>query len=398
MAIRARDQAAAITVISGESDYFFSRTALMYVFMERMQMRDLEPFERGVYEQKRIRRMRGWVSDIDASTRRILLADGVSVTYDKLLIATGSVPNALPGVSGEGVVHFVSAQDLQKCIRLTPSTRQAVVIGGGLIGIELVECLAHHRVDVTFLVREKWYWPMALGEQEGQMVAAHIERHGVKVVFDEELAEIRAHGRVEAVNTNRGRQLPCQMLGIAIGVRPAIDWLRSCTTPPALGQGVLVGPDFRTSLDDVFSAGDCAEVAGVGVEQIWYSAKRQSELAARSMLGDTVQYVPPLFFNSAKMFDLEYTTVGRVPVGGENFYYREPKREISIRIAAEDQQVTGFNMIGSRWDHRKLAEWIEQRRSPAEVMAMLHQAQFDEEFGRFDLEPARRQFTREQQR
>ncbi len=401
-AIRERDASASITVVSGESDYFFARTALMYVYMDRMQPRDLEPYERGVYEKKLIRRVRAWVRDIDSDRKQIRLDSGEAIAYDKLLLATGSTPNRIPwpGLEAEhdGVVHFVSMQDLERCERLTPSTKRAVVVGGGLIGIELVECLVHHGVHVTFLVREQWYWPIALGPQEGEMVAAHIRKHGVEICLEEEVASVESSsdGRVRAIRTNRGRELPCELLGIAIGVRPAIDWLRSVTTPPAIGRGILATTGFRTSLDSVFTAGDCTEIEGVGVEQIWYSAKRQGELAARGMLGDHVQYTPPTFFNSAKMFEIEYTTVGRRADGAGSFYYRQPGRDVSIRIAADGGAVVGFNMLGSRWDHRKLSAWIEQKRTPAEVMASLHQAQFDVEFGQFDLAAARRQFAEEQ--
>ena len=397
-AIRERDASASITVVSGESDYFFARTALMYVYMDRMQPRDLEPHERGVYVQKRIRRVRAWVRDINAARKQIRLDSGEAIAYDKLLLATGSTPNRIPWpgleAARDGVVHFVSLQDLERCERLTPSTKRAVVVGGGLIGIELVECLAHHGVQVTFLVREQWYWPIALGPQEGEMVAAHIRKHGVEICLEEEVASVESGsaGRVRSIHTSRSREIPCEILGIAIGVRPAIDWLRAVTTPPALGRGILTTPGFRTSLGNVFAAGDCAEIEGVGVEQIWYSAKRQGELAAHSMLGDNVHYTPPIFFNSAKMFEIEYTTVGRMADGAGSFYFRQPGRDMSIRIAADSGFVVGFNMLGSRWDHRRLAAWIEQKRTPAEVMASLHQAQFVVEFGQFDLAGARRQF------
>jgi NAD(P)H-nitrite reductase large subunit len=397
-AMRERDASAAITVVSGESDYFFARTALMYVYMDRMQPRDLEPHERAVYEKKRIRCVRAWVRDIDSEHKHIVLDSGEAIAYDKLLIATGSAPNRFPwpGLDSarDGVVQFVSMQDLERCERLTPSTKRAVVVGGGLIGIELVECLAHHGVHVTFLVRDQWYWPIALGSQEGEMVAAHIRKHGVDICLEEEVASVEsnADARVRSIRTNRNRELPCEMLGVAIGVRPAIDWLRAIATPLALGRGILASRDFRTSLGDIFVAGDCAEIEGVGVEQIWYSAKRQGELAAQSMLGDKVHYTPPIFFNSAKMFEIEYTTVGRMADGAGSFYYRQPGRDVSIRIAAEGGAVVGFNMLGSRWDHRKLSAWIEARRTPAEAMASLHQAQFDIEFGRFDLAAARSAF------
>lgn len=399
-ALRKRDAGARITVISGESDYFFSRTALMYAFMDRMDLRDLEPFERRTYDDQRIERIRGWVIDLNAGARCLRLGDGREVRYDRLLLATGSVPNTAPwaGLAGvtAGVTQFVSLQDLEACERLAPSTRRAVVAGGGLIGVELVECLVHHGIEVDFLVREAWYWPMALAKEEGEIIAAHIRKHGVKLHLGHEIVEVQADagGRVRGVRTNQEAAFACQILGVCIGVRPGVDWLRQVRTPPALGRGIAVSADFRTSLDGVWAAGDCAEFRKPDgsplVEQIWYSAKRQGELAARAMLGDAVDYQPPLFYNSAKLFDIEYTTVGAAGEG--SFFHQVPGKESSIRIMYTEGAVTGFNMLGSRWDHTWFERWIGERRSPAFVMEHLHLAQFDVEFGRLPLASARAAF------
>lgn len=396
--LRQRDPQSRITVISAESDYFFSRTALMYAFMDRMTRRDMEPFERPIFDKQRIERVRARVIGLDADAHTLQLDDGREIRYDRLLLATGSVPNPAPwnDIPNAGVVSFVSLQDLEECERLVPSTKRAVVAGGGLIGVELVECLAHHGIEVEFLVRENWYWPMALAEEEGAIIAAHIRRHGVHLHLGQEIAEIGsgADGRVSEVHTRQGQRFPCQMFGVCIGVRPGIAWLRDVQTPPALGQGIQVTADFHTSLPDVWAAGDCAEFRKPDgsplVEQIWYSAKRQGAFAAAAMLGDAVDYVPPLFYNSAKLFEIEYTTVG---AAGENsFFHRVPGREISIRIMHTANAVTGMNMLGSRWNHSWFERWIHERRSPAFVMANLHLAQFDVEFGRLPLEGVRAAF------
>ncbi len=318
--IRAREHDAAITVISGESDFFFSRTALMYAFMDRLTLRDLEPHERKVYDRQRIQRIRGWVADLDASAHSLTLRTGERIPYDRLLLATGSLPNrpawAAMDPAPDGLVHFVTLQDLERCERLTQKGEPAVVVGGGLIGVELVECLHHHGMEVTFLVREPWYWPAALGEPEGAMITEHIRRHGIAITHQEVVASVLTgdSGSVSGVATESGRRIECRLLGVTVGVHPAVEWLARVRTPPDIGRGIVADRDFRTSLEDVWAAGDCAEFHMEGrpplVEQIWYSAKRQGELAARSMLGDSVCYTPPVFYNSAKFFDIEYTTVG----------------------------------------------------------------------------------------
>ena len=403
LALRRRDADAEITLVSGESDYFFSRTALMYAYMDRMKLGELEPFERKSYDVQRIVRRRGWVQDLDAAARQLTLAGGAKIPYDRLLLAAGSTPRraSWPGAESvkDGLTHFVTLDDLASCERLTSSAQRAVVAGGGLIGVELVECLRHHGVEVDFLVREPSYWPAALSALEGQVAAEEIERHGVRLRLGEEVAEVLADsatGRLTGVRSSKGEQIPCQMLGVCIGVEPGVTWLRTVQTPPALGRGVQVGADFRTSLPNVWAAGDCAEFQRPDgqplVEQIWYSAKRQGELAARAMLGDAVTYAPPLFYNSAKFFQLEFTTVGKavhLPPGATVLEHRVPGRRATVRIAEHHGAVTGFNMLGARWDHRRFETWILERRSLDYVVQHLHEAQFDGEFGRLPLASVR---------
>jgi 3-phenylpropionate/trans-cinnamate dioxygenase ferredoxin reductase subunit len=395
--IREREPGARITMISGESDYFFSRTALMYALMDKMTLQDLEPYERHVYDTKRIDRIRDWVVDLEADRGQVKLQSGGLLSYDRLLLATGSRPNLFPWKGVErvrsGLVHFVSLQDMHEVEKLIRPGGRAVVIGGGLIGVELVECLIHHKMRVTFLVLEQWYWPMAFAEQEGRMVGDHIRRHGVDLRLDEEATEFHSdeQGRIRRVETKSGHTYDCELLGIAVGVHPAVEWLRGVTTPPEVRRGIVVTPDFRTSLDRVWAAGDVAEIEREGekplIEQIWYSAKRQGELAARSMLGDKVDYRPPLFYNSSKFFHIEYTTVGDVsnaPAGSERFQRQFPGA--SVHIVAHNGAVIGFNMLGSRWDHSYFERWIHERRSLDYVRQHLHEAQFDAEFSRINLE------------
>jgi len=286
-------------------------------------------------------------------------------------------------------------QDLENCERLTPSTREAVVVGGGLIGIELVECLWFHKKKVTFLVREPYYWPVALAREEAEFVSEHMRHHGVDVRFGDELTSIEtgSDGRVAAVSTKGGARFDCQMLGVCVGVQPNIDRLRSFKTPPALGRGIIVNDRFETSLPDVFAAGDCAEFHFADgrpalVELIWYSAKRHGEIVGRNLFGDQVPYVPPVFFNSSKFFEIEYTTVGQVmslPDGTPTIYRKMSGQGISQRIVHDGERVLGFNMLGSRWNHEILQRWVAEGRSPEFCLKNLQSAQFDVELGRTAL-------------
>jgi NAD(P)H-nitrite reductase large subunit len=163
------------------------------------------------------------------------------------------------------------------------------------------------------------------------------------------------------------------------------------------GGAVEVDDGLRASAPDVWAAGDCANVTWADgsrrPEQLWYTARDQGRLAARSMLGDELAYRRGTWYNSAKFFDIEWTTVGWVPVclNWDNspidpgadvrcWFQRVPGQFVSQRVVLKGDRVVGFNMLGSRWDHEPLLQWIHERRDLDFVLAHLPEAQFDEEF------------------
>ncbi len=393
--VRSREPQAEITIISGEGTYFFSRTAMMYALMGHMELRQLEPFERSIWKQKKIQLLHDWVTDLDASQGELRTRSGRTIPFDRLLIATGSSPRIpdWPGLSDAktGVVNFVSLQDLERCEQLLPKARLATVVGGGLIGVELVECLIHHRIPVRFLVREPHFFHAALSVDEAKLVEEHLRQKGVELHTNESVTRVGVTdtGAVSQVETSSGKQHNCDVLGIAIGVRPAVDWLGQVSTPPEIGRGVKVDPSFQTSLPSVYAAGDCAEIGPTGfVEQLWYTAKRQGELAARAMLGDQVQYAPPTFFNSSKFFEIEFTCVGISHPGpaGREYFSSLPGRPVSVRLLEQDGVFAGISLLGSRWRHQHFERWIAERRTVGYVIEHLREAQFDVEFGRVPLD------------
>jgi NADPH-dependent 2,4-dienoyl-CoA reductase/sulfur reductase-like enzyme len=181
----------------------------------------------------------------------------------------------------------------------------------------------------------------------------------------------------------------------AIGVVPNTGFLAG-TVQLARNGGIETDDALRTSAPDVWAAGDCAQVTTPDgtrrVEQLWYTGREQGRTAARSMLGDPVVYRRSALFNSAKFFDLEWTTAGLVPAeispeneplplpaGVHSWFQRVPGRLESQRVVVRDGGVVGFNMLGSRWDHGTLLRFVEERRPLEWVLRHLHEAQFDEE-------------------
>jgi NADPH-dependent 2,4-dienoyl-CoA reductase/sulfur reductase-like enzyme len=401
LALRGRDARARITLVSDEHDHFFSRPALMYVFAGQTSLRGTEPYDRQLYERMSFERLRKRVAAVAPAGKELVFEDGSRLHYDKLLLAVGSKGRSAPwpGAEGPGVHTFVTLRDLEGLDRDAKRGGRAVVIGGGLIGVEAAEILHSRGLHVTFVVRESWYFPLALDEQEAALVTDHMRQRGIDIRFGVNVKEIARGegGGPRAVLLETGDEVACDVVVCAIGVVPATRFLESSGIALSKGGAIEVDDGLKASLPDVYAAGDCANVTWADgsrrPEQLWYTARDQGRLVARAMLGDDVAYRRGAWYNSAKFFDLEWTTAGWVPAllnwdntpldpgpDVKSWFQRTPGQFVSQRIVLKGDRVVGFNMLGSRWDHEPLLQWIHERRNLDFVLSHLGQAQFDEEF------------------
>ena len=382
-----------ITVISAESDYFFSRTALMYVYMGHMQWNHLKPYEDWFWKKNRIDLKTGWVQQIDFAQKTLHFKNGETLDYDKLVLATGSIPNKFgwEGENLEGVQGLVSKQDLELLEKNTKNCKKAVVIGGGLIGVELAEMLRTRNIEVTMLVREKAFWHSVLPFEDAKMLAEHIKSHGIDLRTETELDKIipNENGRVKAIMTKSGEQIDCQLVGLCAGVRPNIDFLKDSGL--AINKGILVNSYLETNIPNVYAIGDCAEQQeAIGqrkpVEAVWYTGRMMGETLALTLTGKKSRYNPGNWFNSAKFFDIEYQTYGWVwPKPKENeqhfhWQHKDGTKAITISFDRYTNQFLGINTFGIRMRHEVLDRWLTEKRKINYVLANLKQANFDPEF------------------
>jgi len=322
-----------ITLISGESDYHYSRPALMYIFMGHMSFKDTKPYQDHFWEINKIDLVRAWVTEIDHQNKKLILHNKEPLEYDRLLIATGSKSNKFgwPGQDLEGVQGLWDLMDMRSLYENVKNARRAVIVGGGLIGIELAEMIHSRNLEVTFLVREESYWVNVLPKEESMMINRIIRHEGLDLRLKTELKEIvnDGNGRVGAVITNEGERIDCELVGLTAGVSPNTDLVKESDIDT--GRGILVDWSFRTNVPDVFAAGDCAELITEGdqrnvIQQVWYTGKMQGKVAGEVMAGEESTYDPGIWYNSAKFFDLEYQTYGKVSnaqLKGENNLFWE---------------------------------------------------------------------------
>lgn len=386
---------AEILIISAETEYFFSRTALMYVFMGHMRYEDIKPYEDWFWKKNRIDLVFDRVMEIDFESKGLKMKKGNVISYDQLILAVGSKPNKFgwPGQDLNGVQGLYSFQDLELIEENARKAKRAVIVGGGLIGVELAEMLLTRGISVTFLVRESRFWGNVLPEQEGKLISNHIEKHHVDLRFNTELASIMddGQGRAKGVQTKDGEVIDCQIVGLTAGVSPNVDFLKN--TDLKVDRGIVVNRFMETNMPDVYAIGDCAQFdAPVDgrrpIEQVWYTGRIMGETVAQNVLGEKRPYQPGSWFNSAKFFDIEYQTYGWVhptlKEGEAEFYWEHSNGEIAVHIVWDKttEHFKGINIFGLRMRHELFDNWLKNKASVGEVMSHLKTANFDPEFYR----------------
>ncbi|TXN38164.1 NAD(P)/FAD-dependent oxidoreductase [Flagellimonas hymeniacidonis] len=388
-----------IIIISGETDYFFSRTALMYVYMGHMKFDHIQPYENWFWEKNRIELVRGYVTKVNPEEKQLQIDGSRAITYDKLIVATGSKPNKFgwPGQDLHGVQGLYSKQDLDLLEVNAPNKeacKRAVIVGGGLIGIELAEMLRSRDIPVTFLVREDSFWNGVLPSGESKLINEHILDHHIDLRLGTNLKEIVADddGRVKSVIiAETGEELVCDMVGLTAGVTPNIDFLKDSGIE--LGRGVKVNRFLETNVKDIYAIGDCAEQhEAIGnrrpIEAVWYTGRMMGETVAQTICGNKIEYKPGHWFNSAKFLDIEYQTYGWVfsergmKEYEQHFHWRHAEEKVCITIAfnKENNQFLGINTFGIRMRHEVFDRWLTQEKDVDYVMEHLIDANFDPEF------------------
>lgn len=382
-----------ITIISSETEHFFSRTALMYVYMGHMKYDHIKPYEDFFWKKNRLELVFDLVINVDIHNKQLMMRETSPINFDILVLATGSVTKKYgwPGQDLKGVAGLYSFQDLQQIESQTKHVKKAIIAGGGLIGVELAEMLHTRKIDTTILVRDKYYWGSVLPQQDARLVGDHIARHGIKILYETELKEIIGdkEGKVNSIITTSGQEIICEFVGISTGVSPNVEFLKNSGIKT--DKGILVNAYFETNMEGIYAIGDCAQFTEPNagrkpIEQIWYTGRMHGETLAHNLCGKRKMYDPGPFFNSAKFFDLEYQTYGnvpgKIPEDDDLFIWKHPNKEISLTFLfnKKTKEFKGINCYGTRLRHENFDKWLRDKVSIDHVISNLSVALFDKEF------------------
>lgn len=357
-AIREVDKKGAVTIISDEPYHAYSRPLISDYLAGDYTVEKMLYRPAGFYENNNIRTILGEkVTRLDAGKHTVTLASGQALTYEKLLLATGGSP-IIPKIEGsglQGVFTFNKLDDaraIDEFLNRYTKKIRAVVIGGGLIGASVTEALLKRDVGVTIVEMKDRVLNTILDEETSSMEADALVECGVDIITDRTAVSINSYfpDEVSGVSLDDGRAIPCDMVIIAVGVQPRLDFIKGSNIKT--NRGVIVDRHMATSAPDVYACGDVAEAFDFIYREnrltpIWPNAYTGGRTAGRNMAGIPDEYPGGTAMNAVKYFGVKIVSAGLVvPPDASYEVIREAHGDIYRKIILKDGKLVGMVFAG----------------------------------------------------
>ena len=339
-----------ITVFGAEPHVNYNRIMLSSVLAGDKTVDEIVINSREWYEENGITLIAGDpVTKIDRDNRTVTSASGLTVSYGRLLIATGSKPLAppLPGLDLPGVCAFRDIADVDKMLAAARTHKRAVVIGGGLLGLEAAWGLKQRGMSVALVHLMPTLMERQLDAAAGQLLQRDLDRRGIAFFTNGQTEEIIGTERVEGVQLADGRSIPADLVVLAIGIRPNIDLARKAGLK--INRGVEVFDDMRTSDPEIFAVGECVEHRGQVfglVAPLWDQAK----VCAAHLAGDTTAaFASQALSTSLKITGVDVFSAGALMAADEaddEITLRDDSRGLYKKIVLRDGKLVGAVLYG----------------------------------------------------
>ena len=379
-----------IVVITDQNHPTINTPALKQFAIGKLTREQLLAYPAGTERTQRIHVINARVEEIQAQKRYVCLAGGRGFGYGSLLIATGSVatglPQNLPGRDFDGVLTLHRLNDYLDMRRRLSEIEDAVVVGGGSHAIETVVSLLYWGIRVHWLIRSDTFLPRMLDRPASDMVLERIRRAGAKV--DTQAEVIGIVGRVGSVNgvvTNQHQFLPCQLVLVCTGTTPVTALATNCDSPMKCKRGILVDDQLRSSVRDIYAAGDVAALKDPQSGEYapraqWYAAVQQGRIAAAAMTGSAVHEegfgVP---WHATRLGELSMLTVGNALQWRDMATTLADSSKGSYRrLSIVDDRLVGYLSLGpSQPDGLAIKRLIDEGHSIRNIKKALLKGNFD---------------------
>jgi len=383
--LREEDPEADVTVVTDEGEALYNRILIKEFAKGKLPEAPISIHEPEWYDERDIDlRLNTYVTDVDADAHEVHTHEGDTLEYDKLLIATGGTPAQLPveNSDAEGVHHFWTFQDARKIREHADEADTGIVVGAGLLGIDLAAVCGAQDVDAHYLMRGDRWWRYALSSEGAEIIHEALDELGVTPVFDSGVDhfEVDDDGHVTGAVDPNGEHYDGEFVGAAIGLDFNTEWLAG--TDVECDDGVVVDEYMQTGVEDIYAAGDITQfydvIVGTRTQNgAWGSAKEQGAVAAENMAADAEQtefrWVPSY---SITHFDFPFLSFGH-PTLGENTAERSYGEGEWRSLTFYDGQLVGGVLIGDLSQQSTYKQLIREQRQVADQTDVLLEKKVD---------------------
>lgn len=319
-AIRNRDKTGKIIMISKEDSLPINRPMLskkMVIAARVNNSLDIKPQE-WFAEQQIDLRLDTTITAIDAQAKTAAISDGTKIPYDKFIYAMGAECFVLPipGSDLDGVITVRHLADVYKIWKKLPSAKNAVVIGGGVLGLEAASELKKMRLSVTVLEAAPKLMSRQLDDEAGDALVAAAAQYGISIHTGVNISKITGEDAVSAVVLDDGTTFPADLVVMSCGNRANIDVAK--TAGIGCERAIVVNERMETNLSDIYAAGDCVQLHGVNF-QLWAEATEQGRVAGANAVGDPVKFIPTPLGASFEGMNTQLFAIGDVGKGGKEY-------------------------------------------------------------------------------
>lgn len=319
--IRGIDPKGEIIIFTQEKEGFYSRPGLAYLLTGEIPESQLFPADPDYFKTNNIELRHKSVIGLEPEQKLVRITGNQSIRYDRLLLAMGSsaVKPDYPGINLEGVVKLDNLEDARDILKKVRKVRSAVVVGGGITALEIVEGLVARKIQTHFFLRKDRYWSSVLDQTESQIVLSRLKHEGVVLHFQTELKRIIGRkNRVAGVITTSGEEISCDMVAVAVGVRPNIRLANEAGLD--VDRGILVDEHMQTSGKHIYAAGDVTQIynPNTGLSSLnilWAPARMEGKIAGENMAGRSSSYRENYPMNVTRLAGLTTTIIGSVGRG-----------------------------------------------------------------------------------
>jgi NAD(P)H-nitrite reductase large subunit len=372
--LRKENEEIDITVLADESEALYNRIMLKNYMKGTLPKQYTRVHDENWYEKRDIElKLETRAENVDLEEKRVETASGEKISYDKLLVATGGSPRKLPQDEEYENLHYMwTIQDAEKIKESAENSEKAVVVGGGLLGIDLAVAYAKNDCETYYLIRGENWWNRGLGEKGAEIIHSKMEDKGVNVVTETEVGELKGDEEVEKVISKDGREFECDAVAVAIGQEPNSDFIEVEKNDAKM---IKADKFLETSGEDVYAAGNMVDYYSPVFERrtvngSWDHSEAMGETAAYNMLGKGEEFD---FVNTYGVghFDVQFLAIGDWK--GETVEKKYSEEEYR-RLFFKDDRLVGAVMIGYTRGQEEIKRKIKEKEEVKEKKGLIEKS------------------------